>query len=156
MRRVLVMPAAGLRESGVGRDLGGGHSLRRGAGGAERDVAQEPREDERDQRDACGDGEHGLKRCRERGDERRMLASTVTGVIDRLEAAGLVQRERDSRDRRIVWVVLTGDGEELVGRLPSFFEHLGKAFTVLPARELEQMRESLLRALAAGEDEGER
>jgi len=98
----------------------------------------------------------GRQSARELGRECHMLASTVTGVIDRLEAAGLVQRERDSRDRRIVWVVLTGDGEELVGRLPSFFEHLGKAFTVLPARELEQMRESLLRALAAGEDEGER
>jgi DNA-binding MarR family transcriptional regulator len=55
-----------------------------------------------------------------------------------------------------VWVVLTGEGEELVGRMPSFFEHLGKAFTVLPSRELEQMRESLLRVLAAGEDERER
>jgi len=98
----------------------------------------------------------GRQSARELGRECHMLASTVTGVIDRLEAAGLVQRERDSRDRRIVWVVLTGDGEELVGRLPSFFEHLGKAFTVLPARELEQMRESLLRVLASGEDEGER
>jgi DNA-binding MarR family transcriptional regulator len=53
-------------------------------------------------------------------------------------------------------VVLTGDGEELVARMPSFFEHLGKAFAALPSRELEQMRESLLRVLAAGEDEGER
>ena len=43
-----------------------------------------------------------------------------------------------------------------MGRLPSFFEHLGKAFTVLPARELEQMRESLLRVLASDEDEGKR
>ena len=40
--------------------------------------------------------------------------------------------------------------------LNSFFEHLGKAFTVLPARELEQMRESLHRVLAADEDEGKR
>jgi len=97
----------------------------------------------------------GRQSARELGRECHMLASTVTGVIDRLEAAGLVQRERDSRDRRIVWVVPTAEGEELVGRLPSFFEHLGKAFTALPARELEQMRESLLRVLASGEDEGE-
>ena len=98
----------------------------------------------------------GRQPARELGRECHMLASTVTGVIDRLELAGHVRRERDSRDRRIVWVVLTGDGEELVGRLPSFFEHLGKAFTVLPARELEQMRESLLRVLASDEDEGKR
>ena len=63
---------------------------------------------------------------------------------------------RDSRDRRVVWVILTDEGEQLVERIPSFFEHLGKAFTVLPARELEQMRESLRRVLAADDDEGKR
>ncbi|HEX2377890.1 MAG TPA: MarR family transcriptional regulator [Gaiellales bacterium] len=98
----------------------------------------------------------GRQSARELGRECHMLASTVTGVIDRLELAGHVRRERDSRDRRIVWVVLTEEGDALVERMPSFFEHLGKAFTVLPARELEQMRESLLRVLAAGENEGER
>ena len=98
----------------------------------------------------------GRQPARELGRECHMLASTVTGVIDRLELAGHVRRERDSRDRRIVWVVLSENGEALVERMPSFFEHLGKAFTVLPARELEQMRGSLLRVLAAGENEGER
>jgi len=98
----------------------------------------------------------GRQPARELGRECHMLASTVTGVIDRLELAGHVRRERDSRDRRIVWVVLTEEGEQLVERIPSFFEHIGKAFTVLPARELEQMRESLLRVLASDEDEGKR
>ena len=98
----------------------------------------------------------GRQPARELGRECHMLASTVTGVIDRLELAGHVRRERDSRDRRVVWVILTEEGEQLVGRIPSFFEHLGKAFTVLPARELEQMRESLNRVLASDEDEGKR
>ena len=52
--------------------------------------------------------------------------------------------------------ILTEEGEQLVERIPSFFEQIGKAFTVLPARELEQMRESLLRVLASDEDEGKR
>ena len=98
----------------------------------------------------------GRQPARDLGRECHMLASTVTGVIDRLEIAGHVRRERDSRDRRVVWVILTEEGEQLVERIPSFFEHLGKSFTVLPARELEQMRESLLRVLAADEDEGNR
>ena len=98
----------------------------------------------------------GRQTARELGRECHMLASTVTGVIDRLEIARHVRRERDSRDRRVVWVILTEEGDELVERIPSFFEHLGKAFTVLPARELEQMRESLRRVLAADEDEGMR
>jgi DNA-binding MarR family transcriptional regulator len=98
----------------------------------------------------------GRQPARDLGRECHMLASTVTGVIDRLEAAGHVRRERDSRDRRVVWVILTEEGEQLVERIPSFFEQIGKAFTVLPARELEQMRESLLRVLASDEDEGKR
>jgi DNA-binding MarR family transcriptional regulator len=82
-----------------------------------------------------------------------MLASTVTGVTDRLEHAGLVRRERDERDRRVVWVALTDSGRELAERLPKLFEQIGRAFTVLPARELEQMRGSLLRVLAAADPE---
>ena len=66
----------------------------------------------------------GRQPARELGRECHMLASTVTGVIDRLELAGHVRRERDSRDRRIVWVVLTEEGEQLVERIPSFFEQI--------------------------------
>ncbi len=37
---------------------------------------------------------------------------TVTGVVDRLERAGIVRRDRDSADRRVVRVLLTGVGED--------------------------------------------
>jgi DNA-binding MarR family transcriptional regulator len=33
--------------------------------------------------------------------------STVTGIIDRLERQGLVMRQRDGKDRRVVWVSTT-------------------------------------------------
>jgi DNA-binding MarR family transcriptional regulator len=33
--------------------------------------------------------------------------STVTGIIDRMERRGLVQRKRDEKDRRVVWVSMT-------------------------------------------------
>jgi DNA-binding MarR family transcriptional regulator len=97
----------------------------------------------------------GRASARDLGRECHMLASTVTGVIDRLEQAGHVRRERDQRDRRVVWVALTDEGRELTERLPKFFEQIGRSFTVLPARELEQMRGSLLRVLAADPDGGE-
>ena len=45
--------------------------------------------------------------------------STITGVIDRLEAKNLVRISRDSADRRIVTVDLTPDGKELVKRAPN-------------------------------------
>ncbi|MGA5821990.1 MarR family winged helix-turn-helix transcriptional regulator [Kitasatospora sp. NPDC094028] len=41
-------------------------------------------------------------------------ASNVTGIVDRLEAHGLVRREVDPADRRIKNVTLTGEGERTV------------------------------------------
>lgn len=38
---------------------------------------------------------------------------TMTGVVDRLEGAGHVTRERDASDRRVVHVHLTSKGREL-------------------------------------------
>ena len=98
----------------------------------------------------------GRASARDLGRDCHMLASTVTGVIDRLEQAGYARRERDLRDRRVVWVTLTDEGRELAERLPKFFEQVGKSFAVLPSRELEQMRGSLLRVLASAEESGDR
>lgn len=41
----------------------------------------------------------------------------ITLVIDNLEKQGLVSRERDAQDRRMVTVSLTEAGHELIGRL---------------------------------------
>jgi DNA-binding MarR family transcriptional regulator len=43
-----------------------------------------------------------------------LKTGTVTGVLDRLENAGLVRRERDSADRRKVIVSLTDDSRARV------------------------------------------
>src|SRR5947208_982489 len=43
--------------------------------------------------------------------------SNVTGIIDRLEARGLVARRPYEQDRRVKHVVLTRSGAELRGRL---------------------------------------
>lgn len=57
--------------------------------------------------------------------------SNVTGLIDRLEARGLVTRQPSSHDRRVKHVVLTEDGRRqhdrllnLVGQPPPGFERL--------------------------------
>lgn len=44
---------------------------------------------------------------------------TLTGIVDRLVIAGLVQRREDSRDRRVRLVELTPKGTELLRRLIS-------------------------------------
>lgn len=45
-------------------------------------------------------------------------SSTVTGIIDRLEQKGLVQRTRTSRDRRVITVELTDSGTSLSEHAP--------------------------------------
>jgi DNA-binding MarR family transcriptional regulator len=43
---------------------------------------------------------------------------TMTGIVDRLESGGLVQRRRDSSDRRVINLYLTPKGSELMLELP--------------------------------------
>lgn len=44
--------------------------------------------------------------------------STVTGIIDRMEAANLVRRVRDEHDRRVVRIRLTPHGARLARSVP--------------------------------------
>jgi len=48
---------------------------------------------------------------------RNVALNTATSLVDRLVAAGLVERRGDADDRRIVRVVLTARGETLMERL---------------------------------------
>jgi len=45
-------------------------------------------------------------------------SSTVTGIVDRLEQKGLVQRVRNSRDRRVINIELTEKGRALARNAP--------------------------------------
>ncbi|MDY6987802.1 MAG: MarR family transcriptional regulator [Thermodesulfobacteriota bacterium] len=45
-------------------------------------------------------------------------SSTVTGIIDRLEQKGLVERVRTSRDRRVITIQLTEAGTRLANNAP--------------------------------------
>ncbi len=49
----------------------------------------------------------------------RMLAAVpgITGLIDRLEGMGLVARDRSTEDRRVVFVAITPQGLDLLGKL---------------------------------------
>lgn len=48
-----------------------------------------------------------------------LSSSTVVGIVDRLEEKKLVCRERDTRDRRNVYVTVTAAGQTLVENAPS-------------------------------------
>ncbi len=52
------------------------------------------------------------------GERLQQVGGTLTGVIDRMEERGLVQRERDTRDRRVWRIWLTDAGKDLESVLP--------------------------------------
>ena len=46
--------------------------------------------------------------------KRGLDAPTVTGIVNRLEHNGLVERRHDKEDRRVVKVYLTGEGRDII------------------------------------------
>jgi DNA-binding MarR family transcriptional regulator len=65
-----------------------------------------------------------------------MSPSTVVGILDRLEAAGLVRRERDTNDRRVVNLTLTEAGLRLVAKSPPpLQQELARGLEILPELE---------------------
>lgn len=84
--------------------------------------------------------------CRELGEKTLITKGTLTGVLDRMEARGLIRRGPSDADRRQVFVTLTAAGTRMFGRVfPEHAEHVKRAFTVLSAEELERTRELLQR-----------
>ncbi|HEU4397634.1 MAG TPA: MarR family transcriptional regulator [Actinomycetota bacterium] len=75
--------------------------------------------------------------------------SNITGIVDRLEARGLVERRAAPGDRRIKTLVLTGGGVELRGRLLDRLSEPPPAIAALSADEQLQLRD-LLRRIVAG------
>jgi DNA-binding MarR family transcriptional regulator len=86
-----------------------------------------------------GAGEHGLCRHEIRD---RLVAQVpdVTRLLDRMEEAGLVARERDVTDRRLVTTRITKEGLRLLKRLD-------EPVTEVHRRELGHMTQAHLRTL---------
>ena len=92
-----------------------------------------------------GAGPAGLA-CQEIGERLINRLPDVTRLLDRMEAAKLVSRERSSGDRRVVIVKLTADGRRRVDALdePVLALH-ERQVAHLPARELEELTRALAR-----------
>ncbi|HKB83720.1 MAG TPA: MarR family transcriptional regulator [Burkholderiales bacterium] len=82
--------------------------------------------------------------CKELGERTLITKGTLTGVLDRLEAHGLIRRTASDADRRQVFIVLTPLGVRTFEHtFPAHIGHLKVAFTVLSPRELDQTAELL-------------
>ena len=66
---------------------------------------------------ALWSGEGTPRTVGELGQQLRLDSGTLTPVLKRLEAAGLVTRQRDPADERRVVVTLTSEGDELQDRV---------------------------------------
>ena len=77
---------------------------------------------------------------------RRMLvtAGKLTGLVDRAERDGVVERRADPRDRRLSRVYLTPSGRELVrGLLPAHAAHIAELLRGLEASDRRELRRIL-------------
>jgi DNA-binding MarR family transcriptional regulator len=91
---------------------------------------------------------------------RRMLvtAGNLTGLVDRAERDGVVERRADPKDRRLSRVFLTREGRELIEELlPVHAEHIAELLSGLDATDRRELRRLLgrLRDSLAGEGEGQ-
>jgi len=78
--------------------------------------------------------------------EVHLSPSTVVGILDRLEAKGLIERHRSQKDRRLVQVTLTEQGRQMGEAAPSPLQDtLADAMDGLPESEQAQIAESLER-----------
>jgi DNA-binding MarR family transcriptional regulator len=76
--------------------------------------------------------------------------SNVTGLVDRLQARGLVMRQPSEQDRRVKHIALTPAGVALRDQLRLRLTHVPEGLARLPAADQMQLRDLLRRALAAG------
>lgn len=82
-------------------------------------------------------------------------AQSVTSLVDRLEGRGLVRRVPDQRDRRVINVELTDEGQALFQRIyPLAQKGITDIFheAHLSARELHTLTESLRKLRNSGTD----
>ena len=82
-----------------------------------------------------------------------IMSSSVTAACKRLEGAGLVRRERQAGDERVVVVSLTAQGEEQIARWRRVRrEALVRLLAPLSEEEQTQLQRLIERVLAAAEE----
>ena len=78
--------------------------------------------------------------------------SNVTGIVDRLEARGLVSRRPAEHDRRVKMLEVTPEGERLRRRLRERLDRPPEALESLPEEDARALRDILARALHRTEE----
>ena len=92
---------------------------------------------------ACHAHEHVLA-AKEIGGHLNLNASTVSGIVSRLEKKGYLAKLPNHEDKRSVYIYLTALGEKIVGSIPDLLhEKLTKKLKSLSDQDLEELQSSL-------------
>lgn len=76
--------------------------------------------------------------CKELGEKTLILKGTMTGVLERLEAKGLIEKLANTEDGRSYKIGLTKSGERLFKKVfPEHLDYLEKAFEKLSQKDVE-------------------
>ena len=82
--------------------------------------------------------------CKQIGEKTLITKGTLTGILDRLEAKGLIQRVPLSDDRRSTRILLTRAGVRMFEReFPRQIAYLKKRLQRLTRRELREIQRAL-------------
>jgi DNA-binding MarR family transcriptional regulator len=79
----------------------------------------------------------------------RCEPSNVTGIVDRLEARGLVERRPDPKDRRVKLAAATTEGRQVARGLRESLNFAREPLAGLSTKERESLRDLLQRMLEA-------
>src|ERR1700674_4208747 len=75
--------------------------------------------------------------------------SNVTGIVDRLEGRGLIERQHLTKDRRVKHLALTAEGRRLRRRVETILWS-APGLSTLPAADQAALQDLLERSLASG------
>jgi MarR family transcriptional regulator, 2-MHQ and catechol-resistance regulon repressor len=82
--------------------------------------------------------------CKELGEKTLVTKGTLTGVLERLEAKGILERKLNPEDARSQMIGLTVAGQSLFEKVfPVHLQHLARAFNKLDEQELVMIEKSL-------------
>ncbi|HAA03646.1 MAG TPA: MarR family transcriptional regulator [Syntrophobacteraceae bacterium] len=91
--------------------------------------------------------EEDLVSSRQLGERTVLDSATITGILDRLEGVGYIERRANPEDRRAIVIGLTAKGREVAGTIQTLVEAANREFLNDLSNEEEAMLRGLLKRL---------
>ncbi len=87
---------------------------------------------------------HGDMTIGELGEQMYLACSTATDLVDRMERNGLVERVRDTNDRRVIRIHVLEKGEEILGEvMTARTDYLEEVLESVSGEQCQAMIESM-------------